>query len=91
MKTRCLCASRWQAAGPDHGAAVGAEGQSGDGAVVALQDAHTLAGAQVPHPDAAVLGRGEELQAAGVRVELYQAAMTCRRHFSSEVLFQENT
>lgn len=77
-------------AGPDHGAAVGAEGESGDGAVVALQDAHALAGAQVPHPDAAVQGGGEELQAVGVRVELHQAATACRRHFSSKVLFREN-
>lgn len=80
---RCLSASYWQAAGgPDHGAAVAAEGESGDNAEVALQDAHALAGAQVPQPDAAVLGGGEELQAVDVGVELHQAATTCRRDYS---------
>lgn len=73
-------ACRQAAGGPDHGAAVGAEGQRGDGAVVALQDAHTLAGVQVPQPDATVQGGGEELQAVGVGVELDQAA-TARRTF----------
>lgn len=85
---RVAMAGRQAAGGPDHGAAVGAEGESGDGAVVALQDAHALAGAQVPQPDAAVQGGGEELQAAGVGVELHQAATARRRHFSSELLLR---
>ena len=57
---------------PDHGVSLGREGQGGDGTVVALQDAHTLAGAQVPHTDAAVHRGGEELQQAYVWMELDQ-------------------
>lgn len=59
---------------PDHGAPISAEAEGSDGAVVALQHAHTLTGAQVPHPNAAVQGGGEELQAADVWVKLNQAA-----------------
>lgn len=83
IKARGLSVS---AGGPDHGAAVRAKGQRGDSAVVALQDAHTLAGAQVPQSDAAVQGGREELQAVGVGVELDQAAD--RGHFCSRILLQ---
>ena len=57
---------------PDHGVSLWRESQGGDGTVVALQETHTLAGAQVPHTDAAVHGGGEELQQAYVRMELDQ-------------------
>ena len=59
---------------PDHGVTVSTEAEGGDHAVVALQHTHTLTGAQVPQPDAAVQRRGEELQAADVWVELDEAA-----------------
>lgn len=41
---------------------------------MALQHAHTLTGAQVPQPNAAVQRGGEELQPVDVRVELDQTA-----------------
>lgn len=59
---------------PDHGVTVRSETEGGDGAVVALQHAHTLTGAQVPQPNATVQRGGEELQLADVWVELDQAA-----------------
>ena len=65
---------------PDHGSTVGAEAERGDGAVVALQHTHTLTGAQVPQPDAAVQRGGEELQPADVGVELDQAAKIHKEH-----------
>lgn len=61
---------------PDHGVAIAAEAERGDSAVVALQDTHALAGAQVPQPNAAVQRRGEQLQSTDVWVELDQAAQT---------------
>lgn len=65
---------------PDHGAAVGAEAEGGDGAVVALQHTQQLTGAQVPQPNAAVQRGGEELQPADVWVELDQAAKMHEEH-----------
>lgn len=70
---------------PEHGASVRAEGEGGDGAVVALKHTHTLAGAQVPQPDATVQRGGEELQQADVWVELDQAAQTHKDSYNTEL------
>ncbi len=66
---------------PDHGVTVRAKAEGGDSAVVALQHAHTPTGAQIPHTNAAVQRRGEELQPADVRVELHQAAKKTQKTF----------
>lgn len=63
---------------PDHGVTIWAEAERGHCTVVALQHAHTLAGPQVPHPNATVHGGGEELQPPDVWVKLDQAGMRQR-------------
>lgn len=54
---------------------------------MALQHAHTLAGAQVPYPNAAVHRGGEELQPVNVWVELDQSGMTQRNIFQYKEFF----
>lgn len=63
---------------PEHGVTIWAEAERGHCTVVTLQHAHTLAGPQVPHPNAAVHGGGEELQPPDVWVKLDQAGMRQR-------------
>lgn len=66
---------------PDHGVTIWAEAERGHCTVVTLQHAHTLAGPQVPHPNATVHGGGEELQPPDVWVKLDQAGMRQRNIF----------
>lgn len=74
---------------PDHGVTIQAEAERCHCTVVALQHAQTLAGAQVPYPNAAVHRGGEELQPVNVWVELDQSGVT-EKHFKYKVFFSDH-